>query len=400
VKKQWIAFFALIAVIVPAASHAEQFAVVGPRALGMGGASVAAVNDSTAVYWNPAALADFRRVDIRMPAEAGFADHAGLKDTWSMIDNINARIQAGDPAAINEAISLLQNLDKPHTGADINASAGLLISIPIAKSAIAVSALEFGYAGLYPTIDTLHLGSNPGTPATFVGDNDSVVTGIGIVAKEPAVSFATSFADKVFIGANAKMIYADTYVNTQFLKSNSFNTFVDDLKQNKTGSNKASFDAGILYVPVESFRLGVVGRELNSPSFAVDGVFAQKLGNGDVGTALRIDEVKFNPQYRAGVAWLPLQTLTLAADYDLTGNKTLTPGYENRTVAVGLEKTFLHEYFNVRLGANKNLAESGEKRVYTGGVGLRLFAFRLDLAGAYDFDKRQYQASLDMALRF
>ncbi len=403
--KQWMVFFILVLVIVPAASQAEQFAVVGPRALGMGGASVAAVNDSTAVYWNPAALADVRVVDIRIPAAAGLADHVGLKDTWSKINDINAQVQAGDPAAINEMIRLLQNLDKPDTGADINGSAGLLVSIPIAKSAIAISALGFGYAGLYPTIDTFNIQPNPTVPGptpnpNFVGNNNSAVTGIGIVAKEPAVSLATSFADTVFIGVNAKMIYAETYVNSTTLRSNTFNTFFDDLKMSKTATNKASLDAGILCVPVESFRVGVVGRDLNSPSFPVDGVFAQKLGNGDVGTVSRIDEVKLDPQYRAGVAWLPFKTFTLAVDYDLTRNRTLTPGYEDRTAAIGLEKTFLSEYINLRVGAYKNTADSSAKTVYTAGLGLRLFALRLDFAGAYDFDRRQAQASADLALRF
>lgn len=398
--KQWLVFFALVLVVVPAASRAEQFAVVGPRALGMGGASVAAVNDSTAVYWNPAALADVRVVDIRIPVEAGLADHVGLKDTWSRINDINAQVQAGDPAAINETIGLLQDLDKPNTGADIDASAGLLVSIPIAKSTLAISALGYGYAGLYPTVDTLHLGSNPGTPATFVGNNNSTVTGIGIVAREPAVSFATSLVDKVFIGINAKMIYADTYVNSTTLRSNTFNTFFDDLKNSKTTSNKAALDAGILYVPVQSFRVGLVGRDLNSPSFPAEGVFAQKQVNGDVSPITKMDEIKFDPQCRAGVAWLPFKTFTLAVDYDLTRNKTLTPGYEDQTAAIGLEKTFLSEYINLRIGTYKNTADSSAKTVYTAGLGLRLFALRLDVAGAYDFDKRQAQASVDLALRF
>lgn len=398
--KQWLVFFALVLVVVPAASRAEQFAVVGPRALGMGGASVAAVNDSTAVYWNPAALADVRVVDIRIPVEAGLADHVGLKDTWSRINDINAQVQAGDPAAINETIGLLQDLDKPNTGADIDASAGLLVSIPIAKSTLAISALGYGYAGLYPTVDTLHLGSNPGTPATFVGNNNSTVTGIGIIAREPAVSFATSLVDKVFIGINAKMIYADTYVNSTTLRSNTFNTFFDDLKNSKTTSNKAALDAGILYVPVQSFRVGLVGRDLNSPSFPAEGVFAQKQVNGDVSPITKMDEIKFDPQCRAGVAWLPFKTFTLAVDYDLTRNKTLTPGYEDQTAAIGLEKTFLSEYINLRIGTYKNTADSSAKTVYTAGLGLRLFALRLDVAGAYDFDKRQAQASVDLALRF
>jgi len=391
-KKQWIAFLVLSVALFPALSQAAQFSVVGPRALGMGGASVAAVNDSTAVYWNPAALADTRHVDVRVPAEAALHDHVGLKDTWTKINDIDALVQAHDPAAINEAISLLQGLNKPNTGADVDASAGLLAAIPLSKSTLAISALGLGYAGLYPTIDTQHLGTDFLQPTTFVGNNDSSVTGAGIWATEPAVSFATPIGDSFFIGANAKMIYAKTYSNTQLLRSNTFNTFVDDLRKSEATSTAASLDAGLLYVPIESFRVGLVGRDLNSPSFP----FAGSTLLGSTGTG----EIKFDPQYRAGVEWRPLKTLAVSADYDLSKNKTLIPGYEDRTAAVGLEKTFFSEYLSVRLGASRNTADSSAKTVYAGGLGFRLFAFRVDLAYAQDPGKREMQASLDLALRF
>jgi hypothetical protein len=399
-KKQWIVLLSVILLTAPSLSWAEQFSIIGSRALGMGGASVAAVNDSTAVYWNPAALADFRRVDIRIPAEIGVYDHMGLKDTWSKINDIYDQALAGDITAADQLKQLLNDLDKPNTGADIDASAGLLISIPISKSAMAISALGLGYAGLNPTVDTLNQNTtNPAAP-DYIANNHTTVTGIGIGAAEPAVSFATSFADKVFIGANAKMIYASTYVNSQLITSNTSDTFVDDLKKSKTESTKASLDAGILFAPVESFRIGVVGRDLNSPSFPVEGMVAQKQPSGDVTTTLAKSEIKFEPQYRAGIAWIPFKTFTISADYDLTKNKTLTPGYENQTAAAGLEKTFFSEYFTVRAGAYKNTADSSSKTVYTAGLGLRLFALRVDVAGAYDFNERQGQVSADLALRF
>jgi hypothetical protein len=366
----------------------------------MGGASVAAVNDSTAVYWNPAALADFRRVDIRIPAAIGIYDHMGLKDTWSKINDIYDQALAGDTAAADQLKQLLNDLDKPNTGADIDASAGLLISIPVSKSAMAISVLGLGYAGLNPTVDTLNQNTtNPAAP-DYIANNHTTVTGIGIGAAEPTVSLSTSFADKVFIGANAKMIYANTYVNTQIITSNTSNTFVDDLKKSKTESNKASLDVGILFAPVESFRIGVVGRDLNSPSFPVEGLVAQKQPSGDVTTSLVKSEITFDPQYRAGIAWRPSNTFTVSADYDLTRNKTLTPGYENQTAAVGIEKTFFSEDFTVRAGAYKNTADSSSKTVYAAGLGLRLFALCVDVAGAYDFNERQGQVSIDLALRF
>jgi hypothetical protein len=101
--KKLLIFLSLAAslILFTKTAPAAQFGIVGPRALGMGGASVASVNDSTAVYWNPAALADFRRVDIRIPASVGTRDHVGLEDKWDRLNNIDALVQNGNPAAIN-----------------------------------------------------------------------------------------------------------------------------------------------------------------------------------------------------------------------------------------------------------------------------------------------------------
>jgi hypothetical protein len=87
-------------------------------------------------------------------------------------------------------------------------------------------------------------------------------------------------------------------------------------------------------------------------------------------------------------------------DYDLSKNKTFTPGFEDQTLAVGLEKTLFSEYLNIRLGAYKNLAENGTKAVYTAGLGFRIFALRLNVAVAYNSNKDEGQASVDLALRF
>ena len=385
-KKYGIILLVMAFLLAPAMAQAVQFSIVGPRALGMGGANVAAVNDSTAVYWNPAALADFRKVDIRVPVSAALRDHVGLKDTVDRINEIHALVLASNTAAINETIDLLNHLNKPNTGADIDASAGLLVSIPFSKSAIAVSALGLGYAGLYPTIDTTNMSSTPAAcPSTFVGCNNSTVTGTGIVAVEPTVSFATQFTEKLYIGANAKMIKANTYLYSQTITSGDFSNFTDNLDNSKTASNKAAVDAGILFVPIKSFNVGLVGRNLNSPKFPIVG------GAGDL---------KLEPQYRAGVAWKPFSHLTVSADYDVTKNKTLTPGFEDQTFAAGVELTLPKEIMSFRGGLYKNTAANDSNIVYTAGVGLRIFALRINVAGAYDFQEREYQGSVDVALRF
>ncbi len=52
-----VLFVVLVITLAPAGLHADRFRIIGPRALALGGAFVAKVDDSSAVYWNPAALA-------------------------------------------------------------------------------------------------------------------------------------------------------------------------------------------------------------------------------------------------------------------------------------------------------------------------------------------------------
>lgn len=398
---------AVVLIMAPALTQAAQFSVLGPRALGMGGASVAAVNDSTAVYWNPAALADFKKVEVRVPVSVALRDHMGIEETSNRINDIYALVQGNNPAAIDEMIALINDLDKPNNGTDVDSSLGLMISIPMGNSAIAFSTLGLVYGGIYPTVDTLNDSPTYSAvcPSTFVGCNNTTLTGVGIGAVEPTFSFATSLGEKVFIGANAKMVYASTFVHTEKVTANNFDNFVSNLDASETRSEEASFDVGLLIKPSDTFSIGLVGRYLNSPSFPVAGMFAQKtsaIPPSDV-TVLydATREVELEPQVRAGVAWSPFKNVTIAADYDITKNESIgIPGYEDQTAAAGVELTLPAEVISIRGGLYKNMADSDANLVYTAGVGMRVFFFRADLAGAYDFQDQEFQASLDLAFRF
>jgi hypothetical protein len=68
---------------------AVEFAVVGPRAAGMGGAGVAVTTDALATYWNPAGLAMTQTVDIRAQASAQGVDRRGVLNTLKDIEDFN-----------------------------------------------------------------------------------------------------------------------------------------------------------------------------------------------------------------------------------------------------------------------------------------------------------------------
>ena len=387
---------AAMVILLPATGIAGQFVVVGPRALGMGGASVAAVNDSTAVYWNPAALADFRDFEIRIPAGAAAHDYMDLTNNWDRIQEIyDAPLT---PATADELKNLLLDFARPDSVTNVDVNGGLLVSFPVGSSAIAVSVLGIGSAELFPTIDTLNMGTT-GTAPT-IQNNNSAVSAAGLVMAEPAVTFATALGERILLGANVKMIYARSFLYSDSIRTGNYDDFIDNMNNTETKSNKASIDAGVLFKPLEGLNIGLVGRYLNSPSFPIAGVVAYSQPNGDVTVTALTDEIEMKPQYRAGVAWSPFDNLTLSADYDLSKNKSFTENTEDQTIAGGLELTMLDEILSLRAGAYKNTANTLANVVYTAGVGVRILAFRLDLAGAYDFKEQEAQASLSLALRF
>ena len=71
----------------PGQALAVEFAVVGPRAAGMGGAGVAVTTDALATYWNPAGLAMTQTVDIRIQATGQGVDRLGVRQTLDDIKN-------------------------------------------------------------------------------------------------------------------------------------------------------------------------------------------------------------------------------------------------------------------------------------------------------------------------
>ncbi len=95
----------LVLVFTASTSHAEQWQILGPRALGMGGAHVAVVNDATAQYWNPGAFGFFdeplpgqrekkqdltkkindekETAEIQKGAKTAFGDKESGRDDWN-----------------------------------------------------------------------------------------------------------------------------------------------------------------------------------------------------------------------------------------------------------------------------------------------------------------------------
>ncbi len=352
--------FLLSLVATPAV--AVEFAVVGPRAAGMGGAGVAVTTDAYATYWNPAGLAMAQSIDIR----------------------IQGTVQVTDRLGVGSALNDLQNFDPTDTST-ANQAKAQSIANQINQAGATVSGVAT--AGLYAKG---HFGehafgfnlSNVATSGAFVSSPLQVtaagqvnITGQmalqGLEARQAAFSYAYAFADKTFaIGVTGKIIQGAAYTNTTSLQGGQDPSLFNNLGQAKI-STSYGIDVGAIYRPSSWLRFGAVAKDINQPTFDAP--------NGS--------EFKLTPQVRGGIAVNPWSTMTITADMDITSNQTLVPGLKSQVLSLGMEQTILSEFLSFRVGTYKNVKDAGSIFTPTAGIGLRIYSFRLDVGGGYDFNE-------------
>ncbi len=367
-----IAMTCAFALVIPAYSFAVEFVIVGPRAVGMGGAGVAVTTDSLATYWNPAGLALTQTIDVRAQASVQGIDRSGILDTLEDIDDIDD----ADTSSTNQA--RLQN----HLN-DLNGSS---------LSSMAALGLYFkGYWGEHTLgLNISNLGTGGGfttAPLTAVvsGSELDVVGELQVnflEARQIALSYAYALLEKkISLGMSGKIIQGVAYSRGIDVEDDDFD-LSDELKNGKK-SYAFGLDIGALIHPVSWFQLGIVAKDLNKPSFKTPGGGTFKL----------------RPQVRSGVAFIPFSSTIISLDADLTKNKTLVPGIRSRVLSLGVEQGLFDVVF-LRAGALKNVEDAKTRVTPTAGLGLKLWAFQLDVGGGYDFDERGILGSFSLALTF
>lgn len=148
-----IVLTAIITIAFTVPALARDWNILGPRALGMGGAHVAVANDKTAGYWNPAAYGFFGNKDggdyakrersVGLNAGTGISIHEGLGEMLDEISNydfdeLGGQIQAED---VDDYIQLLSALKK----FDENENRAIKVTM---NGQIGVQVGHFGIAGI------------------------------------------------------------------------------------------------------------------------------------------------------------------------------------------------------------------------------------------------------------
>lgn len=299
------------------------------------------------------------------------------------------------PAQFNQVVAAFQS-----TGASATVAAQLAVEL---ENKLAVAGVNSTGMTTDQLVSGLTLTANTINPANDTIDNNTstvILSGIALVEVPLAYGHKFDFGKygKLGVGAAAKVMRGSVYFYEE--KVNNLKDSADTTKKVKDyhqESTNFGLDLGALWRSedikyVGPVNVGLALKNLNSPKF-----------DGPAGS-----KVKVEPQARLGLGLDPLSWLSIAADMDLTKNKTVIVGRESQLIGGGLEAHFDHWYvlwLALRAGAYQNIAESGSKPVITAGLSLGPQYFRFDVNGAvatakgkYDNESVPLEAKVEFAL--
>jgi hypothetical protein len=488
---------ALIAGCALGAGAQESF-TVGPRALGMGGTGVAAVDDVPAQYYNPAAYGFFAHqppaeeqsdkgpfsadnnalwrkdwgaaVDFTLGARIhkDFAEHVdtlrgynddgtfdrlgaagaggGLNneaDALALVEIANALGNLGDPdnamtmdntgglsvrvkhfgigvRSYSQVFGRLQNLDLANLGVgdsgDLNTELNGITPSGSGSVLTAAQQTQLSNAGITGANITKldQLAASSGIPADqlqlmvdalvevsgaaggSIDDNTTSLRLYGVNIIEVPLSFGWAFNENISVGGNLKAMVGRVYGTDVLVFDDDIDDALTSADDNYEQSVTWGIDLGVM-VRLRMLNLGLTLRNLNAPTF-----------DGPTVGAITYPDYEIDPSATLGAAFIPYEWLTLAADVDLTSNETVLSNYDSQMFRLGAEFD-LFRILALRGGYSQNLAESDIGPLVHAGLGVNLWAVRIDLAGAmaletttYDGDEvpREVRAGLQLAADF
>ena len=172
---------------------------------------------------------------------------------------------------------------------------------------------------------------------------------------------------------NASFGSRSTNFTKDFNKNDLENTVIKDAL--KVANNKDSsfgVDLGVTYAPIKDLTIGLVGKNLNTPTFSF----------GD-------SQIKVRPQARLGIGYELGKYVTIAADADLTNNDVwnLTNSkLQSQKMGVGVDVDFA--FFDIRAGVAKDLRQDNGA-ILSAGLGLGF----IDVAVAFSTQKGEFNGS-------
>ena len=219
-----------------------------------------------------------------------------------------------------------------------------------------------------------------------IDNNTTTITAKGFQLVEVPLSYGRKINDYISVGGNVKLMIGRVYGTETLVFDDSAEDAISDAQDNYEETTTFGIDLSVAG-RYKKFGFALTGRNLNSPNFK--GFKSDYLlSNGQV-KQMNISDVKLTPHVTAGVAYMPFQTVTIEASVDLTKQETVLNGYETQYANIGAEWD-IYRFLALRLGAYTNLADSDSDPVITAGLGVNLWAARIDLAGAMSTKTAEY----------
>ena len=335
---------------------------------------------------------DTANLGFSMDAATVGSDIANIDMSGTSYDSTGYTMQVFTPAQVSE---LCGTLGDPTCTTTLEA---------VQRLDYIASQQNINSSDVQTTVELLNNSIGQSGTGTSLANNTTTVLLKGFGVLEVPISYGYALNDHISFGGNLKFMRGRVYANEVLVFDDNSGDTLSKSDEYYEESSNFGIDLGVM-ARMDKLSFGLVGRNLNSPKF--DGFTKTVTVNGSPVT-ITADDVKIRPQVAAGLAYIPFETLTLETDIDLTRNATTFSDYRTQKFSVGLEWDAFR-VLALRLGGYKNLAESDIGWVYTAGLGLNLWAARLDIAGAFAgektrFDDKDYpketRASLQLSVDF
>jgi len=306
------------------------------------------------------------------------------------LDTINLGLDAVDPAALDADILAVAAGDGAYPGDPAQylspAQQASLTGTGLSQASIDYLDYQLGQLLADGTIEPGDLAGAADLLVDVVNasgggalsNNLTAVAGRGFAMAEVPVSYGRAINENLSVGITAKAMFGRVLgTKIWVFDEDNLDNAVESVTDTESDTLTFGIDLGALY-RIKNFQFALVGHNLNRPSF--DGYTDTVIVNGNP-ESIVVPDVKIDPQITVGAAFIPSERLTLEASLDLLETGTLLDGYDIQRLSFGTELDVW--LLALRLGAYRNLAADWQDWVATAGVGLNLFAARIDIGGAY-----------------
>ena len=297
---------------------------------------------------------------------------SGSTDPTDFRDDINAVTM---PSGYDSAIALFSDAQRDQLlAAGLDLEAVQRLDYMARQEGVSPTDLQ----GTVDILDTIV--QQAGGSGGDLEDNTTSASLEGFGLIEVPISYGKALNENLSLGGSLKLMQGYVYGTEVVIFNKESGDILDDADKNYKESTTFGVDLGAMY-RIKRLNFGIVARNINSPEF-----------DGPTVAGRKFADVTLDPSVTAGVAFIPYEGFTLEADYDITKQETVFPGYDSQYFSVGAEWLLLR-FLALRVGAYKNTAESDIGLVYTAGIGLNFFNLHFDLAGAYSSDEGTFDGN-------